>query len=749
MGTAAPCDDTQIGKKSTEAFFPEDPANVHHSYTNDKTKLRMVHAGPKEQHIFHLHNHQWLFNANDDNSNYLDAQGVGPGSSYTYEINFGGSGNRNKTAGDAIFHCHFYPHFAQGMWYLWRGHDVLETGTVLDVSGGTVDTPGFHTAQWGLRSGLPMTGARATPDGEIVAGTPIPAVVPIPGKALAPVPATVTIVEKDVDGDLVADSSQVHVDRTDLAAGLNPGYPFWIAGLDCDDDPVNCPTGIVGQRPPTPLLDMITETDAATLLTSDAFYRTEIPNLILAQGGTPTDVTKWRSSFTAAAGGFDGGLPRHSLEGCKAIVKQLIDDGLLPVTTPLATGCSILDPALAAAAAAGDPIFSTSVSKLDMHKEVLLSKAVFFPEEGTDVEKTAMAAHAVRTDAGGFVLNGGPPVPGAPYNEPCIDDDGNVFYNGVTGNFFDGDLIAGNSNHGSPAAARSADNPFVYKAANIQIDAVFNKVGYHYPQQRIISLWDDILPTIDKTRAPEPFVMRLNTFDCAQYYHSNLVPKEFEVDDYQVRTPTDIIGQHIHLPKWDLTTADGAANGWNYEDGTLSPGMVQERIHAINDGQGGKDGVPLVADYPPAATGFPGAGEAVYPEWNGARITTQRWFVDPVYNVAREDRGLGIIFTHDHYGPSTFQQIGLYSTLLVEPARSTWKHNETGVALGTRDDGGPTSWQAAIEPGSGGAAADFAYHGCYTRLSYRERHQRRLPGDGGLLPPRHQPILPPAGGRWT
>ena len=48
-----------------------------------------------------------------------------------------------------------------------------------------------------------------------------------------------------------------------------------------------------------------------------------------------------------------------------------------------------------------------------------------------------------------------------------------------------------------------------------------------------------------------------------------------------MRTPTDITGQHIHLPKWDLTTADGAANGWNYEDGTLSPGAVVERIHAM------------------------------------------------------------------------------------------------------------------------------------------------------------------------
>jgi hypothetical protein len=684
-----------IGMKATEAFYPEDPANIHHSYTGDKAKFRNVHAGPKEQHIFHLHNNQWLFNANDDNSNYLDAQGIGPGSSYTYEINYGGGGNRNKTAGDAIFHCHFYPHFAQGMWYLWRIHDVLETGTVLAASGTTMTgDPGIHTAQWGLRNGLPATGARATPDAEIIAGTPIPAVVPVPGKALPPVPGRVTIVAKDVDGNGVMDSSQVDVNRDDLAAGMNPGFPFWIAGMDCGGAATPaCPQGIVGQRPPTPLLDMTSATDAADLLANDPFYSTDMPALITAEGG---DVVNWQASFTAAAGGFDGGLPRHSLGGCKAIIKQLKDEEAATPSstgvTAFATGCSILDAAIGQAALNGNPVFATAVSKLDMHKEVLLSKAVFFPEEGTDVEKAAMAAHAVREHPDGtgknFVLNGGPPVPGAPYSEPCIDDVGKVFYSGVTGNFFDDTFdpdtyTSGVGNTGSPAMDRSADNPFTYKAANIQIDAVFNKVGYHYPQQRIIALWNDVLPTIKKDKAPEPFVMRLNTFDCAKYLHSNLVPKEFEVDDYQVRTPTDIIGQHIHLPKWDLTTTDGAHGQGGIPDPESATGFTE-----------------LVAAYPddpdfPSMTGFP--------EWNGARVTIQRWFVDPVYNVAGDDRGLGIVFTHDHYGPSTFQQIGLYSTLLVEPARSTWKHNETGVALGTtRSDGGPTSWQAVIEPGNGG-----------------------------------------------
>jgi len=74
-----------------------------------------------------------LFNVDDDNSNYLDAQGLGPGSGYAYWINFGGSGNRNKTSGDAIFHCHFYPHFAQGMWEMWRNHDMFEPGTELQA----------------------------------------------------------------------------------------------------------------------------------------------------------------------------------------------------------------------------------------------------------------------------------------------------------------------------------------------------------------------------------------------------------------------------------------------------------------------------------------------------------------------------------------------------------------------------------------------------------------------------------------
>ena len=624
------CED--VGPKANEVLYPNDPSNVHHSYVNDAVKFRNIHVG-KEQHVFHLHNHQWLFNPSDDNSNYIDAQGIGPGSGYTYEIAFGGSGNRNKSAGDAIFHCHFYPHFAQGMWYMWRVHDVFEPGSRLAVSGDD-----FHSSPFALQSGKPAAGARAYPDGEIVAGTPIPAVVPLPGKAMAPMPGEVTVVPKVADNGVTVGSNAKVVDRD-----VNPGYPFWVAGIEDS----------VGQRPPTPPLDMATK----ALMTQ------------LKGSGDPL----WaKVDATGTAEGFDGGLPRFTTQG--------FADGGAAVATQ---------------------------SRLDLSKVLVKAKPVYFPEEGTDLEQLAMRFMAQRAhpsysvngsgqvSKADFVVNGLPPVAGAPYADPCVDDGGQRLNTGVVGNFFG---AVGLTTQG--ASPFNADTPRVYKAGNVQIDAVFNKVGYHYPQQRIISLWEDVNPFINKEKAPEPFVIRMNTFDCTMYAHSNFVPAEFEVDDYQVRTPTDIIGQHIHLPKWDLTTADGAANGWNYEDGTLSPGAVRERIEAINHFNEEREAAglePIGPHLEPEPHPFLGAG--VRNEWLGARVTLQRWFADPVVNTEGVDRGLGIIFTHDHYGPSTHQQIGLYATVLTEPAGSKWVHNESGETLYTRDDGGPTSWQVAILPG--------------------------------------------------
>ncbi len=580
------------GPKATKALYPEDPSNTYHSYINDHTKIRNIHIGI-EYHIFHLHAHQWLMTPNDDNSTYLDSQAIGPGGAYTYEVAYSGSGNRNKTPGDAIFHCHFYPHFAQGMWALWRNHDVFEPGTKLDASG------------------RPLPGSRALPDGEISAGTPIPGVVPLPGIAMAPMPggnAQIINGQVDADGNGVAD----YEENFSVAPSGNPGFPFYIPG-------------VAGHRPPTPPLDM---TDPATGYV------------------------------------MDGGLPRHVITGGET---------------------------------------HTNITPLDLTKFLETASAIFPAETGTPAEQVAMDFHAQlrhdtylpdgtpATGANGYLTNGLPPVPGAPFAEPCRTDDG---------------LFA------SSAPLR------VYKAANIQLDMKLNKLGWHFPQARMIALWEDVGAFMSGSRAPEPFVMRANSGDCINYYHTNLIPAIYEQDAYQVRTPTDVIGQHIHLVKFDVTASDGSANGYNYEDGTLSPDEVRERIAAIRamNNCGPAAGSPHDSNCP-VAEANPFFGTGPDGTWLGARTTIQRWWADPVLNNAGQDRTLGNVYTHDHYGPSTHQQTGLYATLTIEPTKSLWRDPETGVCFGNttltgrsippqlnnggckpvnRADGGPTSWRADI-----------------------------------------------------
>ncbi|PYQ62167.1 MAG: hypothetical protein DMF53_13630 [Acidobacteria bacterium] len=516
----------------------------------------MLHGGSKEHHIHHLHAHQWLFTADGDKSSYLDSQAIGPGASFTAEITYGGSGNLNLTPGDSIFHCHFYPHFAQGMWSLWRVHDVFEEGTQLDASG------------------RPAAGSRALPDGEIAAGTPIPAVVPLPNKPMAPRPeAQVSIV-----------NGQAQISGTG-----NPGYPFFVPAK-------------AGHRPPSPPLDTLD----------------------------------------------DGGLARHII-----------------------TGGTV----------------NEAHTRTDFHKTLLSVTAQPIPETGAAVEQAAMSYHALRehstclpngtcdgVTAVKFLTNGRPGVRGAPMADPCIDA------NGVP----------------IPLSR-------TIKGADIQTDVVLNKKGWHFPQMRFESLWDDVAsyvnPSSTLRKPPEPLFMRANSGDCIEYWFSNLVPNEYKLDDFQVRTPTDILGQHIHLVKFDVLASDGSGNGFNYEDGSMSPGEVRERIDAIRAGNGCTPADPRNGTFAcPQAQVHPFFGAGPGGEWIGAKTTIQRWYADPVRDNQGNDRTLRTVFTHDHFGPSTHQQTGLYAGLVIEPAGSSWYHNETGTLLGTGHDGGPTSWQAVIEP---------------------------------------------------
>jgi hypothetical protein len=544
--------------KAVEALFPDDPSNVHHSYMGDPVRFRNLHAGPKETHVFHLHAHQWLHESREDGSTYLDSQTIGPGGAFTYEINYGGSGNRNLTVGDSIFHCHLYPHFAQGMWELWRSHDVFEAGTP----------------------------DRNLPDAEITGGTPNPAIIPLPNKAMPPMPT--------------ADFK---------------GYPFYVAAQ-------------AGHRAPQPPLDM----------------------------------------------DWDGGLPRHRI---------------LEAT-------HISGPAAVSSTELNDPVAARVLSLnkdpnlLAFAHELTTAKLEILPQTGTVAEKKAMdfhqgllpggtpattpvgwpgAAYPSYTASGTaakFFVNGRAPKPGAPFADPCPT------------NFTDG--------AGSTRAVPNRN----YRAAYIQFDMTVNRAGWHDRQARIMVLEQDVTPTLNGTRPPEPLFFRANSGDCITFKATNLVPGALNLDDFQIYTPTDIIGQHIHLVKFDVTSSDGAANGWNYEDGAFAPDIVRERIKANNAYQQSIGGTQILT-----AKAHPTLGSGPNNAWLGAQTTTQRWWADPLVNRAGEDRTIRTVFTHDHFGPSSHQQHGLYGALVIEPTDSEWRAFDNTL-LGTRTDGGPTSYKANI-----------------------------------------------------
>src|SRR5271165_1042774 len=704
--------------RATKVYYPDDPSNVYHSYMRDHVFMRIYNAGPGAPHVHHLHAHQWLRSPNSDNSQYLDSELIVPGSAFSLDMVYNGSGNRNQTVGDSIFHCHFYPHFARGMWALWRVHDVFEEGTLLDPQTGAVK------ASDPLNPDLKLAWVRALPDGEIQTGTPIPAVVPLPALGTAPFPARVQVTgipeikdpagknpdelkkwvnvsestgrmvqvrkeylyERDSSGKVKRDENDEPIEKKDDQGNLvefkdisgmpvikNPGYPFFIPG-------------VAGHRPPHPPLAMAWEED---------------------KPGVP--VLKDKENVY-----LDGGLPRHQVLGgqtvrefhtrwdfTKDFIRYENDDHLNQRVDNAVDGALV---------------------------------AYLLPEDGTPIEKAAMKAHATRShetvqpdgSAGNFILNGLPPANGAPYADPGVDDNGN--------------------------AARDLRK---YKAAAIQKDVVFNKLGWHYPQERFITLWQDVKPTFDEKRPPQPFFFRANGGETVEFWPTNLVPDYYQLDDFQVRTPTDIIGQHIHLVKFDVTSSDGAANGFNYEDGVFSPDEVRARIFAITrpwaEGSYKKlsqeeqsarkydlfafnsatDGVAAIdwsewarkaqpLDPVPWDKSYmqwqmtqgqpkPDPSEPLPPNkylepppgqnWDGAMTTIMRFSTDPLLNNEGQDRTVRTVFTHDHFGPSTHQQTGLYGGLLVEPTNSTWIDPVTGgpyYDTVNRSDGGPTGWEAII-----------------------------------------------------
>ncbi|MEU8663242.1 multicopper oxidase domain-containing protein, partial [Actinoplanes philippinensis] len=98
------------------------------AYVGDPVQFHVVHPGAKETHPWHQHTQRWFKDPNNPDSPRNDVQSIGPGEGYRMELE-GGAGGLQRTAGDSIFHCHLYPHFAQGMWGHLRIFDRLRDGT--------------------------------------------------------------------------------------------------------------------------------------------------------------------------------------------------------------------------------------------------------------------------------------------------------------------------------------------------------------------------------------------------------------------------------------------------------------------------------------------------------------------------------------------------------------------------------------------------------------------------------------------
>src|SRR5918997_3412740 len=104
---------------------PETP--ILRAYIGDPVRIRFVHAGVKETHVFHLHLYEWHAVPQDQTSPRIDAISVSPQTAHTIEPVWG-AGNRHQIAGDVIWHCHLYPHFHEGMWGMFRTFETLQLG---------------------------------------------------------------------------------------------------------------------------------------------------------------------------------------------------------------------------------------------------------------------------------------------------------------------------------------------------------------------------------------------------------------------------------------------------------------------------------------------------------------------------------------------------------------------------------------------------------------------------------------------
>ncbi|QLG47768.1 multicopper oxidase domain-containing protein [Natrinema halophilum] len=162
------CPDCDTEETFYHSWTHGDPGggdNVYAAYKGDPIKFCFVGASAEENHVHHLHQHRWK-QVPDTDADTVDAQTIGLGDAYQSYLVAGhgtgslrpgmkfeeafevGAGYVHGTTGDILFHCHLFPHYAEGMWgtmrVLDKERDFLQplpnTSGIIPADS---ETPGF------------------------------------------------------------------------------------------------------------------------------------------------------------------------------------------------------------------------------------------------------------------------------------------------------------------------------------------------------------------------------------------------------------------------------------------------------------------------------------------------------------------------------------------------------------------------------------------------------------------------------
>ena len=145
----------------------------------------------------------------------------------------------------------------------------------------------------------------------------------------------------------------------------------------------------------------------------------------------------------------------------------------------------------------------------------------------------------------------------------------------------------------------------------IQRPHVYNERGDKDTQGRILVPTKDADAIIAGDKEPEPLFFRANAGDCINFNLTNRLPNFIGNDAFIKLAQTNMMGQHIHLVKFDVLGSDGSSNGWNYQGAAFTKDQADFNKEVLADTTGtkcttneatGACRLPLPNDYDPNTT---------------------------------------------------------------------------------------------------------------------------------------------------